>query len=322
VLALLLCSCSQEINEQVNNSSGDHYSNSSEPYNNSSVDHNNNSAEPYNNSLEIDIASRGWVDIKTVTETIDGVSYSVRHCVNLFTSSDYEYTYYKLCYIGGSLRRVDTYGHCTHELVPYQQFIDHLESESHRLALDNFDRDLNNPVCGTHMVYLYSSSGTLKEYQVSVDEIHKSIYKYDDDGRLTYKKSWTFEQDDPVSVNSKYEEEFYLYYASGKVKEYQRLVDGKRNRHIGYWDKGNKRFDVTYCVSIPPGMSQPNIWSLYTYYYSGYLEYIFDRGSNNYVTHRTDGSNATSTTIANVTKDRYAADRIFESYLINYYSEN
>lgn len=260
------------------------------------------------NPTTIELASRGWVDIKTVTETIDGVSYSVRHCVNLFTSSDYEYTYYKLCYSGGTLRRVDQYTQCTHELVPYQQFLDHLESASHRLAVDNNIRNLAYSTCGFHMVYLYSSSGKLQEYQSYQDENYKTIYKYNNDGRMTYQKYCTITTDNSGSVKSNYYETLYQYFNTGKIKEKQELKNGNNSSYYLYKEDGSARLSVTYYDAGNAIV----INAIGTTYESGRNEYIYNY-SNHYLWHYTDSENPT------YTKEQYTNSQI-EEWLASYKS--
>lgn len=205
------------------------------------------------------INASNLVYIGEVTETIDSVEYKVKKYADVFVDNPYFYTYYKVYYLNGKMRRFYRFDHgigCDMD-YKYDEFVEHICGAYATMTTNA------NP-----FILTYYENGRL-ESQITYSHgsfMSKLVYTYYDSGKL--KEQTAYNSDGAVSQKTG-----YTYYNSGKIKERTTYnPDGAVTGYALYYENGNtKQLDIYTGAT----KSSSNIYyengkqKLYVYYNNG-----------------------------------------------------
>lgn len=185
------------------------------------------SCSPETGILPVENASLVYVGEST--ETVDGVSYTVKSYADVKFSEPYFYTYYKYYYLSGNLRRLYVFNHGVGSSldVPYTNFKEHSCAGTTRFPT----------------IYTYHENGKVESVSssfLSGTAIYKTVISFDSEGnKVSY---YEYHSDSLYSECS--------FYSNGnaKLSKYYNLDSNPSYLagEISYYESGNKKTSSTY----------------------------------------------------------------------------
>lgn len=187
------------------------------------------------------------VFVNESTETIDGVTYTVKSYADVYAAEPYFYTYYKYYYLNEKLRRSYVFYHGMGSNLDYKytEFIEHKCGNSSGLA----------------QVYTYYENGILESSIQNIDSNgtkQKLLYQYDSYGNKLYYKVY---QNDNLYLD-------YEYYSNGTTKSEKlynvNISPTYLQTERTYYENGKEEYDIRYSSD-----GEETSKYYYTYYTNG-----------------------------------------------------
>lgn len=233
------------------------------------------------------INASNLVYIGEVTETVDSVEYKVKKYADVLVDNPYIYTYYKVYYLNGKVRRIYRFEHligCDMD-YKYDEFVEHT------CGVYATTTGIPNPY-----IFTYYENGKL-ESQINYSYgsfMGKFVYTYYDNGKI--KEQTIYNSDGAVSQKTG-----YTYYDNGNTKERTTYnPDGAVTGYALYYENGNTKQSDSYTGTIKTysniyyengktklsvNYNNGAISSISCLYESGYYKHYYDSYSGKFYTY-------------------------------------